>query len=60
MLNDLIRAIDYSDLAEIALVLFCVAFGLMCYATIRLTSRAANRFASIPLHDTPQDPRDDE
>lgn len=58
MLKDVIRAIDYSDCAEIALALFCVAFALMTYATLRLSKRASNRFASIPLSDTPEDPRD--
>ncbi|MEM9826431.1 MAG: hypothetical protein AAF958_07565 [Planctomycetota bacterium] len=58
MLKDVIRAIDYSDCAEIALALFCVAFALMTYATMRLSRRATHRFASIPLSDTPEDPRD--
>jgi cytochrome c oxidase cbb3-type subunit 4 len=60
MLTDLIRAIDYSDCAEVALILFCVAFGLMSYATLRLTRSATDRFASIPLSDLPQDPRNDD
>jgi len=59
MLNDVIRAIDYSDCAEVALLLFCVAFGLMTYATLRLSKRAAETFASIPLSDEVQDPRFD-
>jgi cytochrome c oxidase cbb3-type subunit IV len=57
MVSDLVRALDYSDCAEAALILFCVAFALMSYATLRLTKRAADRFASIPLHDHPVDPR---
>jgi cytochrome c oxidase cbb3-type subunit IV len=60
MLTDLIRAIDYSDCAEVALILFCVAFGLMSYATLRLTRNATDRFASIPLSDLPQDPRNED
>ncbi len=60
MLTDLIRAIDYSDCAEAALLLFCVAFALMSYATLRLTRNATDRFASIPLSDLPQDPRVEE
>jgi len=52
MLRDVIRAIDYSDCAEIALALFCFAFALMVFATMRLSSRATHRFASIPLADT--------
>jgi len=59
MLSDLLRAIDYSDCAEVALVLFCVAFALMSYATLRLTRQATDKFASIPLSDKIQDPRVD-
>jgi len=59
MLSDLVRAIDYSDCAEVALVLFCVAFALMSYATLRLTRQATDKFASIPLSDKIQDPRVD-
>jgi cytochrome c oxidase cbb3-type subunit IV len=59
MLSDVIRAIDYSDCAEAALILFCVAFALMSYATLRLTRRATETFASIPLFDEVQDPRFD-
>jgi cytochrome c oxidase cbb3-type subunit 4 len=59
MLSDLVRAIDYSDCAEAALVLFCVAFALMTYATLRLTRAAADRFASIPLCDQPVEPRNE-
>ncbi len=51
MLKDVVRAIDYSDCAEAALVLFCIAFGLMTYATLRLARSATDRFASIPLDD---------
>ncbi|KAA5545210.1 hypothetical protein FYK55_05950 [Roseiconus nitratireducens] len=59
MLQDVIRAIDYSDFAEVALALFCLAFGLMCYATLRLSRSATDRFASIPLSDQVEDPRDE-
>lgn len=58
MLKDLVRAIDYSDCAEAALILFCVAFAMISYATLRLTQRAADSFASIPLNDHPVDPRE--
>lgn len=51
MLQDVIRAIDYSDCAEVALALFCFAFALMGYATMRLSRGATDRFASIPLTD---------
>ncbi len=57
MLTDLIRAIDYSDFAEAALVLFCLAFAMMCYATWRLTRQASDAFSAIPLTDHIQDPR---
>ncbi len=57
MLKDVIRAIDYSDCAEIALLLFCVAFGLTLMTTFRLSRQATDRFASIPLSDNVEDPR---
>ena len=57
MLKDVIRAIDYSDCAEAALALFCVAFALMLFATLRLSRNATDRFASIPLSDQVEDPR---
>lgn len=59
MLNDVIRAIDYSDCAEAALLLFVFAFGLMLMATFRLSPAASERFASIPLSDNVEDPRDE-
>ncbi len=34
-----------------ALALFCVAFALMLFATLRLSRNATDRFASIPLSD---------
>ena len=57
MLRDVIRALDYSDCAEIALTLFCVAFGLILLSTLRLSRQATDRFASIPLSDQVEDPR---
>jgi hypothetical protein len=59
MLRDVIEAIDYSLTAEWALGLFCFAFALMCFATFRLSRSATDRFASIPLSDRVEDPRDD-
>lgn len=59
MLTDVIRAIDYSDCAEIALMLFCFAFGLMFLATMRLSRGATDRFAAIPLSDNVETLRDD-
>jgi hypothetical protein len=58
MLKDVIRAIDYSDCAEIALALFMVAFGLMLMTTFRLSRESTDRFASIPLSDKVEDPRE--
>lgn len=57
MLKDVLKAIDYSLAAEMALGLFCLAFGLMCYATFRLSRSATDRFAAIPLSDKVEDPR---
>ena len=58
MLRDVLQYLDYSNSASAALGLFCVAFGLMCYATLRLSRSATDRFAAIPLSDQVQDPRD--
>ena len=59
MLKDVLRSIDYSDCAEVALVLFVVAFGLMLLTTMRLSRSATEKFASIPLSDNVEDPRDE-
>lgn len=59
MLKDVLRAIDYSDCAEAALLLFVFAFGLMLVTTLRLSPAATSRFASIPLSDKVEDPRDE-
>ena len=59
MLKDVIRAIDYSDCAEAALLLFVFAFALMLVATLRLSRSATDKFASIPLSDKVEDPRDE-
>lgn len=59
MLKDVIRSIDYSDCAEIALALFCIAFALMVFGTMRLSRKATDRFAAIPLSDRVETPRDE-
>lgn len=59
MLKDVIRAIDYSLCAEVALALFCLAFAMMIYAVLRLKPSSAERYASIPLSDHVEDPRDE-
>ncbi len=57
MLRDVISSVDYSLAAEIALGLFVVAFAIMIYGTARLSRRTTDRFASIPLSDRVEDPR---
>jgi cytochrome c oxidase cbb3-type subunit IV len=59
MLRDVIQAVDYSLCAEIALGLFCFAFGLMIYAVLKLNPASSKRYASIPLSDHVEDPRDE-
>lgn len=57
MIRDLVSAMDFSDCAEAALVLFVVSFGIMLYGSLRLSASSAKRFASIPLSDKVEDPR---
>ncbi len=57
MIKDLVSALDYSDCAEAALILFVLSFGIMLYGTLRLSNKASQRFASIPLSDDVEDPR---
>jgi len=58
MLRDVISSVDYSLMAEIALGLFVVAFSITVYGTLRLSRRTTDRYASIPLSDRVEDPRD--
>lgn len=58
MVKDIINALDYSDCAEAALLLFVAAFGLVSYGALRLSRQATERFASIPLSDEVKDPFD--
>jgi cytochrome c oxidase cbb3-type subunit 4 len=58
MIKDIVNALDYSDCAEAALLLFVTAFGLVVYGALRLSRQATDRFASIPLSDEVKDPRD--
>ncbi len=58
MIKDLVSALDYSDCAEAALLLFVASFGIMLYGSLRLSKQASDRFASIPLSDEVEDPRD--
>jgi len=57
MIKDIVNALDYSDCAEAALVLFVIAFGIMLFGTLRLSREATDKFASIPLSDEVKDPR---
>jgi len=57
MIKDLVTSLDYSDFAELALALFVGAFIVIIFGTMRLSRKATNRFASIPLSDQVKDPR---
>jgi cytochrome c oxidase cbb3-type subunit IV len=57
MIKDIVNALDYSDCAEAALVLFVIAFGIMLFGALRLSRDATDKFASIPLSDEVKDPR---
>ncbi len=57
MIRDLVSAIDYSVCAEIALTLFVASFAIIFYGAFRLSSKASERFAAIPLSDDVEDPR---
>ena len=59
MIKDIVSSLDYSTCAEIALGIFFACFGLMLYGTLRLSRKATDRFASIPLSDNVEDPRHD-
>lgn len=59
MLNEMFSAIDTSEWAQSALVLFFFASILIIYATLRLSRSSTDRFAAIPLSDRVEDPRDD-
>lgn len=58
MIKDLVSSLDYSNLAQAALLLFATTFGMILYGTLRLSRSATEKFASIPLSDEVKDPRD--
>lgn len=58
MIKDLVCAIDFSACAELALGLFTVSFAIILFGALRLSKEASNKFASIPLSDKVEDPRD--
>lgn len=57
MLKTVIRALDFSAYAEIALVLFVACFVLAGVGLLFMSRESTNRFASIPLDDEVKDPR---
>ncbi|MBX3420733.1 MAG: hypothetical protein KF752_04170 [Pirellulaceae bacterium] len=58
MVKDVVSWLDYSDLAQAALLMFVVTFAMIVYSTLRLSRTAVDRFASIPLDDDAvKDPR---
>ena len=58
MVRDLVSWLDFSSVAEAALLLFVITFLMICYGALRLSRSAAERFASIPLSDDEvKDPR---
>lgn len=56
MIKDLVTALNYSDCAAAALVLFVIAFGIVLFGSLRLSRQATDTFASIPLSDEVKDP----
>lgn len=58
MIKDILNALDYSDCAEAALLIFVAAFMLVAYGALRLSRESTDRFASIPLSDEVKDPFD--
>ena len=58
MFKDIVRALDYSDCAEVALLLFVLSFGIILLSALGLRRKSTDRFAAIPLKDEVQDPRD--
>ncbi len=58
MIKDLVCSLDYSLCAEIAFALFGISFLGILFSAFRLSSDATERFASIPLSDDVEDPRD--
>lgn len=58
MLKAVVRQLDFTSYAEIALVLFVACFALVAFGAARLSRGTTDRFAGIPLEDdVVQDPR---
>lgn len=59
MIKDLVSALDYTLCAESALALFFVTFAGIVYASMRLSNRAVEQFAAIPMADDSEVARDE-
>lgn len=59
MVKDLVSALDYSNCAESALILFVSTFVVIIYGAMRLSRNATDSFAAIPLSDNVETPRDE-
>lgn len=57
MIKDLVSALDYSACAEVALALFVGTFMMIFFGALRLSNKATEKFAAIPLSDQIEDPR---
>lgn len=57
MIRHLVSTLDYAACAGVALALFVAAFAAILWGAMRLSRRAADRFASIPLNDQVEDLR---
>ena len=57
MLKSVIRSLDYSTYAEIALVLFVGCFVVAGLTLLLISRKSTERFAAIPLDDEVKDPR---
>lgn len=59
MLRDVMSAVNYSLCAEIALVIFALAFVGMVISTLCWSRRETDSYAAIPLSDRVETPRDE-
>jgi hypothetical protein len=56
-LSDIVSHMQLDVFPNLALVLFLAAFAMVLYKVARTTRAEADRQASIPLSDTPVEPR---
>lgn len=57
MFKDVLRAMDFTVLSQIALVLFFLVFVAVVIRTWRRSDKEMDRQAQIPLSDQPIEPR---